>query len=47
MSVSSTCHLLVEKRKESNRMAVMDVRGTYSSNPLNVSLETFAGLGGP
>lgn len=26
---------------------VMDVRGTYSSNPLNVSIETFAGLQGP
>lgn len=26
---------------------VMDVRGTYSSNPLNVSLETLAGIGGP
>ncbi|TVY92660.1 putative hydrolase [Lachnellula willkommii] len=26
---------------------VMDMRGTYSSNPLNVSLDLFAGLGGP
>jgi hypothetical protein len=28
-------------------LMVMDVRGTYSSNQLNVSLETFAGLSGP
>ena len=30
-----------------HRVIVLDVRGTFSSNPLNVSLETFAGLGGP
>ena len=29
------------------QVAVMDVRGTFSSNPLNVSLETFAGVLGP
>lgn len=29
------------------QVAVLDVRGTFSSNPLNVSLETFAGLLGP
>jgi hypothetical protein len=28
-------------------LIVMDVRGTFSSNPLNVSLELFAGLSGP
>lgn len=28
-------------------LVVMDVRGTYSSNPLDVSLNTFAGLSGP
>ncbi|KAF2474348.1 alpha/beta-hydrolase, partial [Lindgomyces ingoldianus] len=28
-------------------LLVLDVRGTFSSNPLNVSLETFAGMSGP
>ena len=39
--------LLPQRKLRLTKGPVMDVRGTFSSNPLNVSLDLFPGLMGP